>query len=222
MREFSSRRCEGKARFASGFRSIRSWVGRLSIVGLMLALGDGSVAAQDLLGEPAEASSMSPDELTVGSQSLDAHTVSSQNPDALVVKSHALPAPVEAQKPTVLDGMGTSPDSQPGHAYSLSNLPEANTVRKEVHQQTWDEVQDSQPRQAAPRDLSEARTVLSNARARLAQINASVGKMIRRNYPTGEPRLRLYDRQKQAQAQVNQAEKWVHDYGGSLSEDDMP
>ena len=188
----------------------------------MLALGGGAVAAQDRLGEPAEASSTSPDELTVDSQSLDAHTASSQNPDALVVESHALPAPVGAKTPTVLDGMGVSPDAQPGNAYSLSDLPEANAVRREVHQQTWDAVQDSQPSQVAPRDLDEAQTVLSNARARLAEINASVGKMIRRNYPTGEPRLRLYDQQKQAQGQVNQAEKWVQDYGGSLNEGDMP
>ena len=222
MKEVSSGRCRGKAQFAPGLRGIRFWATRLFIVGLMFALGGGAAAAQDLLGEPAEASSMSPDELTVGSQSLDAHTVSSQNPDDLVVKSHALPAPVGEKTPTVLDGMGISPDAQPGNAYSLSNLPEANTVRQEVHQQTWDAVQDSRPSQVAPRDLGEARTVLSNARARLAEINASVGKMIRRNYPTGEPRLRLYDQQKQAQGQVNQAEKWVQNYGGSLSEDDMP
>ena len=222
MRERFSDRGAENARSVLALWRVSFWTYGFMATCLTFALGGGVAIAQDPLGEPAEASSMSPDELTVGSQSMDSRTVSSQNPNDLVVGSHALPSPVEAQKPTVLDGMGTSPDAQPGRAYNVSNLPDADTVRQEVHQQTWDSVDASQPSEAAPRDLAEARRQLSNARARLAGINASVGKMIRRNYPTGEPRLRLYDEQKQAQAQVSQAEHWVENYGGSPSEDDTP
>ncbi|MEE3327643.1 MAG: hypothetical protein VX252_09930 [Myxococcota bacterium] len=192
------------------------------ILGSAVVLGTASVHAQDPLGEPAEASAMTPDSLTVGSQSMDSHMATSQNPDDLVVDSHPLPAPTEAQEPTTLSGMGVSPDSQPGTAYRLSNLPDANTVRQEVHQQTWDSVQDAQPSMAPPSDLSEARVALSGARSRLEQANAAVGKMIRRDYPTGEPRLRLYDEQKTAQRQVSQAEQWVQNFGGSVNEDSMP
>lgn len=178
--------------------------------------------AQDRLGEPAQASSMSPDSLTVGSQNMDSHMATSQDPDSLVVNSRPLPSPVQAQDPTTLSGMGVSPDSQPGKAYRLSNLPDAQTVRQDVHQQTWDSVQDSQPGMNRPSDLSQAQLALTAARSRLEQANAAVGKMVRRNYPTGEPRLRLYDEQKSAQMQVSQAEQWVQGFGGSVSADSMP
>ena len=194
----------------------------ISLLGVFIFTPVDAAFSQDLLGEPAEASSMTPDSLTVDSQSMDSHRATSQDPDSLVVHSRPLPAPVQAQDPTTLNGMGVSPDSQPGQAYRLSNLPDAQTVRQDVHQQTWDSVQGSQPSMNRPNDLSQAQRALTAARSRLEQANAAVGKMVRRNYPTGEPRLRLYDEQKSAQMQVSQAEKWVQDFGGSLDMDSNP
>ena len=187
-------------------------------LGLILFTGAHAASGQDLLGEPAEATSMTPDSLTVGSHTMDGHMATSQNPDDLVVGSRPLPSPVEAQEPTTLNGMGVSPDSQPGQAYRLSNLPNADAVRQQVHDRTWDSVQASQPSVATPDDLAQAQETLADARSRLDEANAAVGKMIRRNYPTGEPRLRLYDEQKTAQMQVSQAERWVEEFGGSINQ----
>lgn len=198
------------------------WMSSVFLLGVTILIGVNVASAQDLLGEPAEASSMTPDSITVGSQSMDSHRATSQDPDSLVVNSRPLPAPVQAQDPTALSGMGVSPDSQPGKAYRLSDLPDAQTVRRDVHEQTWDSVQDAQPTLRRPSDLSQAQAALAQSRSRLEQVNAAVGKMIRRNYPTGEPRLRLYDEQKAAQNQVSQAEQWVQDFGGSVSAESMP
>ena len=197
-------------------------IASISLLGVLFFTSVDAAFSQDLLGEPAEASSMTPDSLTVDSQSMDSHMATSQDPDSLVVNSRPLPAPVQAQDPTTLNGMGVSPDSQPGKAYRLSDLPDAQAVRRDVHQQTWDSVQDSQPSMNRPSDLSQAQRALTGARSRLEQANAAVGKMVRRNYPTGEPRLRLYDEQKSAQRQVSQAEQWVQGFGGSVSADSMP
>ena len=101
------------------------WMSSVFLLGVTILIGVNVASAQDLLGEPAEASSMTPDSITVGSQSMDSHRATSQDPDSLVVNSRPLPAPVQAQDPTALSGMGVSPDSQPGKAYRLSDLPDA-------------------------------------------------------------------------------------------------
>ena len=39
--------------------------------------------------------------------------------------------------------------------------------------------------------------------------------MIRRDYPTGQPRVRIYDEERLAEQQVAAAEGWVRELGGS-------
>ena len=188
------------------------------LVGFLSHLVSVPAVADDLMGETAEASSMNPDELTVGSQNMDAHMASSVNPNSLVVNSQPLPSPVEAHSPASQSSTGESPDALTVQSTRLSSLPQASEVNEEVHQQVWQQVKAAQPEMVQPQTLAGARAVLAKAQSQLDQINAAVGKMIRRDYPTGEPRVRLYDEQKAAQLQVGQAKQWVENLGGSLEE----
>lgn len=208
----------------------RGWASRRILVSgvLCLFLGLGSqidpayADEQDLLGEPAQASAETPGNLTVESQSLDSHTGSSHPLDAAVVGSRPLPTAVESESPVAQAQTGISPDDLTGEADRLSDLPDASEVEDQVNRQTWRQVEASQPAVARPRTLEEARSNLTRARARLGAARAAVGKMIRRDYPTGQPRVRIYDEERLAEQQVAEAEGWVRELGGSPESGAMP
>lgn len=185
------------------------------IFGIAFQMDSAVAYGQDLLGEPAEGSAQNPDALTVQSQGLDSHTASSEDPDSALVQSHPLPAPVQSEPPTPEAQTGISPDGLTVQADSLSTLPNADLVERQVDEQTWQEVENSGQAIARPRTLAEAEANLSFAQERLASARAAVGKMIRRDYPTGQPRVRIYDEERVAEKQVAQAEGWVRELGGS-------
>ena len=168
------------------------------------------------------ASAETPDDLTVDSQSLDSDTGSSQSLDAAVVGSRPLPDGVRSEPPVAQAQTGISPDALTGVADRLSDLPDASEVEDQVTRQTRRQVEASQPAVARPRTLAEARSNLTRARARLEAARAAVGKMIRRDYPTGQPRVRIYDEQRLAEQQVAQAESWLREFGEAPESGEMP
>ncbi|MCH2185281.1 hypothetical protein MK280_05355 [Myxococcota bacterium] len=211
-----------KIKISGSSRPRLSRFGRAMGIWIVIHLFSVPVLAEDLLGEPGQASSAAPDSLTVESQSLDALSASSQDPDSLLVGSRQLPSGVDAQSPTPLSQTGVSPDELTATSERLSDLPQATQVQREVDAKISRQVHASQPEWITPQTLAEAQSGLERARARARAADAAVGKMVRRDYPTGEARVMLYDEQKAARAQVVKAERSVLDWGGSVSHGGTP
>jgi hypothetical protein len=174
------------------------------------------VAAQDLLGAPAMATSEDPDSMVVSPTDPSTLVVGSEALGTLGTPTRALPSPVEALLPVIASS--ESPGALSAAPADLDTLPSATQVEATVRRQVGESVAAAEPDIAVPTSLAAAEASLDAARARLSGIDSAIGTMIRRDYPTGTARLRLYDEQSAARSALARAVALVRDFGGSSGE----
>jgi len=194
--------------------SMPAWWGLCFAIFVALALASGA-AAQDVLGEPAMGSSQNPAEMTVGTKNPEDLTVGTENPASLQGYSQPLPAPVNTQNPSALTAETVNPTSLEAAPYSLESLPGAAVQERQVRENVAREVADDSPAPSFPVSRAQAELQLNRARTRLEAANSAVGKMIRRDYPTGEARLRIYDEQQAAKNAMSAARESMRRFDGS-------
>ena len=184
----------------------------LSFSAPMAAFGQGG------FGESDTQSSSGLDSMTVETENPDSMTVGTENPNEMTVGTRSLPVPVDTEKPSAIPGTGVSPDSLTVGTESLSDAPSGSGLYGNAPNPGA--APDLEP--ASPTSLTEARAMLRRAQARLQMANTAVGNMMERDYPKGQARLLLYDEKKSAQQQVDQAERWVQQFGGGSAQSMAP
>ena len=191
------------------------------VKGLAISLAFGAasvsgVAAQDDgFDEPSMATTETLSALTVGTENPDDRVVPTHSLSSLEAQTHPLPAPTPTVDPSSLVVGTAQPGSLEAQTFSLGSLPSADAQERRARADAVREADLESPASPAPRSLAQAQSQLVRARAQLAAANTAVGTMMRRDYPTGEARLRLYDLQQNAKDAVFQAEGWVRDFGGT-------
>ncbi len=184
----------------------------LSFSAPMAAHGQGG------FGESDAESSSGLDSMTVETENPDSMTVGTEDPDDMTVGTRSLPVPVDTEKPSAIPGTGLSPDSLTVGTEPLSDAPSGSGLYGNAPNPGA--APDLEP--ASPTSLTEARAMLRRARARLQTANTAVGNMMERDYPKGQARLLLYDERKSAQQQVDQAERWVQQFGDGSAQSVAP
>jgi len=176
----------------------------------LLLFGSIPVWAQGSFSEMAGDEGTEGDGAVVNTENPDALTVGTENPNSMVVAPSALPNSVGSQAPNAIHGSGVSPDSLTVGTEPLSDSPPNPGGYQ------WGDDSGQNPDVIAPRpqSLSQAKAMLQGAQSRLEAANTAVGNMMRRDYPTGEARILLYDKKKSAQREVDQAQRWVKELGG--------
>ena len=169
-------------------------------------------------GESDTQSSSGLDSMTVETENPDSMTVGTENPNEMTVGTRSLPVPVDTEKPSAIPGTGVSPDSLTVGTESLSDAPSGSGLYGNAPNPGA--APDLEP--ASPTSLTEARAMLRRAQTRLQMANTAVGNMMERDYPKGQARLLLYDEKKSAQQQVDQAERWVQQFGGGSAQSVAP
>ncbi len=192
--------------------SLSAWLGSGFAILFLMAL---DAVAEDVLGEPAMGSAQNPADLTVGTENPDDMTVGTENPASLQGYTHPLPAPTNTQNPSALTAETVNPSSLEATPYSLESLPNAAVQERQVQEKVAREVATESPQPSLPVSRAQAELQLQRARSRLEAANTAVGNMIRRDYPTGEARLRIYDEQRFAQSAVNAARDSLRRFDGS-------
>ena len=196
-------------------RRWRTGGGAIAVLLALLHAASG-VAAQDLLGAPAMATSEDPDSMVVSPTDPSTLVVGSEALGTLGTPTRALPSPVEALLPVIASS--ESPGALSAAPADLDTLPSATQVEATVRRQVGESVAAAEPDIAVPTSLAVAEASLDAARARLSGIDSAIGTMIRRDYPTGTARLRLYDEQSAARSALARAVALVRDFGGSSGE----
>lgn len=195
------------------------WVKGL-LVTLVLGVGSvpNAVAQDDPLAGPALATAENPSELTVATENPDSEVVATQSLSSLEGPTHPLPAPTATVDPSSLVAETVSPDSLEAHTFPQEPLPDAAVEERKARAVALRDAALQSPSFPPPQTLAQAQSQLVRARSRLAAANTAVGTMIRRDYPTGEARLRIYDEQRDARDAVEKTEGWVREFGGLPNE----
>ena len=197
---------------------------RRQFTGLALSLAFAVNGASGALGQeapfdaPSMATAETPSALTVETRNPDDMVAPAHSLSSLEVPTQPLPAPMPTEDPSSLVVGTVQPDALEAHPYSLESLPSAAAQESRARAAALRQADLASPTLPTPETLAQAQSQLDAARARLAAANAAVGKMMRRNYPTGVARLRLYDVRQNARDAVSKAEGWVRDFGGTPEE----
>ncbi len=211
MKKMRILRLSASGSLRRGFSSRRAWVGVAS--GLSLLVAPGVLYGEEGFGgfeESASNSPSNPSTLVVGTENPDALTVGTEDPASMTVGTTALPGGVGTEALNVEAGTGADPSSLTVGTEQLTDSPSGPGFNGSSGEQG--KLPNLVP--ASPRTLGEARALLAGAQSRLTVANTAVGDMVRRDYPTGNARLLLYDEQKTAQKEVAEAEHWVQEFGG--------
>jgi hypothetical protein len=180
---------------------------------LVLLVAPGVLYAEEGFGGFEESASNNPSEptaLVVGTENPDALTVGTEDSASMTVGTTALPGAVGTEALNAEAGTGADPSSLTVGTERLADSPSGPGFYGSPGQQG--KLPNLVP--ASPQTREEAQALLVRAQSRLSIANTAVGNMVRRDYPTGNARLLLYDEQKSAQSDVEQAERWVKKFGG--------
>jgi hypothetical protein len=180
---------------------------------LVLLVAPGVLYGEEGFGGFEESASNNPNNpttLVVGTENPDALTVGTEDPASMTVGTTALPGAVGTEALNVEAGTGADPSSLTVGTERLTDSPSGPGFYGSSGEQG--KLPNLVP--ASPRTLGEAQAILARAQSRLTVANTAVGDMVRRDYPTGNARLLLYDEQTSAQKEVGEAEHWVEEFGG--------
>lgn len=177
---------------------------------LALSVAPGVLYGEEGFGGFEEPASSRTTGLVVGTENPDSLTLDTEDPSSMTVGTTALPEAVGTEAPNTEAGTGANPNSLTVPTESLADSPSGPGFYGGPGEQG--KLPDLVP--ASPQSLEQAQTLLVRAQSRLKAADTAVGNMVRRDYPTGNARLLLYDEQKSAQRDVEQAERWVKNFGG--------
>ena len=180
------------------------------VYGLALLVAPGVLYGEEGFGGFGDSDSSRTTGLVVGTENPDSLTVETEDPSSMTVGTTALPEAVGTEAPNAEAGTGANPNSLTVPTESLADSPSGPGFYGDPREQG--KLPNLVP--ASPQTLGQAQTLLVRAQSRLRAADTAVGNMVRRDYPTGTARLLLYDEQKSAQSDVEQAERWVKKFGG--------
>jgi hypothetical protein len=187
--------------------------------------------AEDRSGMPAIGESSSPDEHTATSSRPGSHSAKSENPDDMVVGTEKLGSHIAGtENPDGMVAETENLDQHRGRSTALQDLPTVEDQERKIQNETLEEMRERHrtegraeegagklaeeaPAAATNRMKGQiaaihgAKKELEESRERVAKADDVYGKMIQRDYPRGEARLKIVDEQKLAHEALRAAEQ---------------